>query len=223
MVEADNALLSLLSLLEGVGVRMIIPSEAQCVCPSMEKGTDTCSSDGCFGFSSVENLAPLEPHSCVLALSLHYSSFDFRSCECRSACTSSKTWRSHQTWMLALDVNSGWKLVPNTFRCLTATMSPISSFSPIAPTFSTSLLLRPGSVAIISTDQALAISSLPGAITVSSRSASSFCSPATDGRILSTTGARMKMPLKGAVSAEGASFKNGRSRSASKLSVCLPK
>ena len=136
---------------------------------------------------------------------------------------------SHHTWILASSVSSGWKLVPKTLPCLTAVISPASSSKPIAATLSPSLRLRPGKVAMISTGRKIrsliSRSGLrEGAMIVLSIAASSTCSPFKTGNIFSTTGALMKIPLNGLTSSVPEFVpRKGRSSSAWKLSVCLPK
>lgn len=110
-------------------------------------------------------------------------------------------------------------------------ISPASAFS-----FALILLraaARPGRVAITSTSASLIFLAtfwsivLEGAITVSSTLASPSWTPVTFGSSLSTMGARMKIALNGSRevlrSFPSAFCKNGRSRLASKLSICRPK
>lgn len=113
-------------------------------------------------------------------------------------------------------------------------MSPASAsnFSLIASSFKAAV--RPGRIAMISTSDPWGIigatsgaMDLEGAMIVSSTFASSSCTPGTCGKSLSTIGARMKIALKGLQAALPSlpfdCFKNSRSRSAWKLSVCRPK
>lgn len=145
-------------------------------------------------------------------------------------CILSLTCPSHQAWILASSVSSGWKLVPNTFPCLTAMISPAPSSNPVPATGSLSVRPRPGRVAMISTGRRTSSSanlprgSLEGAMTVPSNAPSPDCSPRTTGSSFSTTGARMNTPLKGAtISPLSLALRNGRAKSASKLSVWRPK
>ena len=146
--------------------------------------------------------------------------------------TASLTPSSHQMWILASGVNSGWKLVPNTFPWRTATISPASASLVVlsfplpvshSPPLSIAWSLRRipnrafglGKVAMISTglftslDTALLFTETArdGAITVSSCKASSSCSPGRTGRIFSTMGARINIPLNGEDEGDG---RNGR-------------
>ncbi|KAG9966654.1 hypothetical protein KCU61_g685, partial [Aureobasidium melanogenum] len=66
-------------------------------------------------------------------------------------CKACSTCLTHQTWIRASPVNSGWKLVPNTLPCLTATISPSSPTSLAVVLLSFSAFARPGKRAIIST------------------------------------------------------------------------
>lgn len=142
------------------------------------------------------------------------------------------TCSNHQTCILASPVSSGWKLVPKQFPCRTAMMSSTSSSVCEEATLFGSAAPLPGSVAMISTScppVPFALSSTgarDGATTIPS-AASPRCSPDMFGSIFSTTGARMKIALKGALSIPSspsfAAARKRRSRLASKLSTCLPK
>lgn len=138
----------------------------------------------------------------------------------------SRTWRSHHECILGSPVSSGWKLVPKTFPCRTAMISPASLSASILFPSPASLAARPGRLANTSTWLSIAacaawsFACLEGATMVSSRFCSPIWTPPCPGRILSTTGARMKTAGKELCSTDS---KNCKSNDAWKLSTCRPK
>lgn len=143
--------------------------------------------------------------------------------------TASCTWRSHHKWILGSSVNSGWKLVPKTLPCLTATISPESfSASMSTPVVAANLAALPGSLASTSTWFSIASRATwskacrDGATTVPSRWFSSTWIPSRFGRIFSTTGARINTALNREDGFDGPARK-GSSNGAWKLSVWRPK
>lgn len=112
-------------------------------------------------------------------------------------------------------VNSGWKLVPTTFPCLTATTSPASSFAFSSP----DLVLR-GMVASTSA----AFSGVGTPPVVSPELCASLLLPLLLLSSVSTIGALMNTPGKVCGAPESpVDSRNGNSTSNMKLCACRPK
>jgi hypothetical protein len=154
----------------------------------------------------------LRPNSAMPWLSLSSSS---PSVIYHLSFTASRTCRSHQVWILASFVSSGWKLVPKQLPCRTATICGTESGASWVPANVPSISTSFASLS----DGTPASTGLEGATTVSSLAASPFCSPSTWGSIFSTTGARMKTPGYG----RSESSRNGRDICVAKDSTWRPK
>lgn len=143
-------------------------------------------------------------------------------------CIDSRTCNNHHTWILGSFVSSGWKLVPNTFPCRTATILPSSpSAPPPGPATATALsssVAKTSTSAVTSFILTPSSAILAGAITVPGICSSSSCGPSRLFNIFSTTGARMNTPLNGSSPiAASTFFRKGSLKGAWKLSTCRPK